>query len=142
MKLKINPLIFLLLIVSSFFVMVYGRHVGGPWVMFEFFMIFNLPSALFEGNFIGFLIIASVVTGQLLFLFLGLRTVKGYKLWLLVLSPLLVTLPVLFYLFSLQEYQRETVISAIPFLSMVLIFYVHCFLKLKKSAKLNASISH
>ncbi|EDP94817.1 hypothetical protein U8527_07855 [Kordia algicida OT-1] len=65
--------------------------------------------------------------------FLGLRTVQGYKLWLLLVSPLLVTIPVIAYLMNVTEFQKETTQSAIPFFVMVVIFYAHSFWKLKKN---------
>jgi len=133
MKLKIHPLIFLSLIVSSFFLTVYGRHVGGPWVLFEILLISELPTMLFRGDLFNFLLIASALTGQLLFLFLGLRTVEGYKLWLLLLSPLLVVIPVITLLLSVTEFQKQTTQSAIPFFSMVVIFYIYSCWKLKKN---------
>ncbi|WP_298515674.1 hypothetical protein [uncultured Kordia sp.] len=138
MKLRISRWIFLALIVSSFFFMVYGRHVGGPWVLFEFFIFLNLPEIIQRGDFINFLPFLVVLTGQLLFLFLGLKTVSGTKLWLLLIAPLLVTIPLLIALTEMVEFQRQTTISAIPFLVMVVVFYVECIFKLTKSKQIDS----
>lgn len=133
MKLRISRWVFLAVIVSSFFIIMYGRHVGGPLVLFEFFMIADIFSILQRNDFVLFLPFLAVIAGQLLFLFLGLRTLTGYKLWLLLISPLLVTVPLIYMLSFLTTFQKETTISAIPFLVMVVVFYVDCYIKLKKN---------
>ncbi len=133
MKLRISRWVFLAVIHASFFIIMYGRHVGGPLVLFEFFMIADIFSILQRNDFVLFLPFLAVIAGQLLFLFLGLRTLTGYKLWLLLISPLLVTVPLIYMLSSLTTFQKETTISAIPFLVMVVVFYVDCYMKLKKN---------
>jgi hypothetical protein len=134
MELRINRWVFLGVIVSSFFVMVFGRHVGGPWVLFEIFMILDIPNILQRDDLISFLPILFILIGQILFL-LGWRTVKNHKLWFFLLSPLCVLIPLLYILSTLEKYQKETIQSAIPFFIMVAIFYAHSFLKLKNNAK-------
>lgn len=132
MELKINRWIFFGVIVSSFFVQVFGVHVGGPWILFEIFMILDLPAILQRSDLSSFFPIASIVIGQLLFL-LGWRTVKNYKLWLFLLSPLFVLIPLLYIISTLENSQKETTVSAIPFFVMIVVFYVECFLKLKRN---------
>jgi len=138
MQLRIRRWIFLALIVSSFFIMIYGRHAGGPWVLFELLGILNFPEFLHRGDFISFIALTSVITGQLLFLFLGLRTVSGVKLWLLLISPLMVTIPLIIMLSELIEFQKQTINSVIPFFVMVVIFYAECTIKLTKSTQLSS----
>ncbi|QHI36235.1 hypothetical protein IMCC3317_15940 [Kordia antarctica] len=132
MELKISRWIFFGVIVSSFFVQIFGVHVGGPWVLFEIFMILDLPNILQRSDLSSFLPILFIVIGQILFL-LGWRTVKGYKLWLFMLSPLFVLIPLLFMLSTLESSQKETTLSAIPFFVMIVVFYVECFFKLKRN---------
>ena len=124
--------VFLAVIVSSFFIIMYGRHVGGPLVLFEVFMIADILNILQHNDLVLFLPFLAIIVGQLLFLFLGLRTVTGYKLWLLLISPLLVTVPLIYLLSSLTTFQKETTFSAIPFFVMIVVFYVDCYIKLKK----------
>jgi len=139
MQLKINRWIFFGVIISSFFVMLIGRHLGGPWVLFEIFMILDIPNILQRSDLLTFLPIGCILIGQLLFL-LGWRTVKGTKLWLFLSAPLCVLIPLLYIFSTLKEFQKETIQSAIPFFVMVAIFYAHCFLKLKKSTPINSNI--
>lgn len=132
MKLRIKRWIFFTLIISSFFIMIYGRHVGGPWVLFEVMMIFNIAEVLERFDFVDLIGFLTIISGQLLFLFLGLKTVTGFRLWLLLIAPLLVTIPLIFSISTLIEFQKETIISAIPFFVMVVVFYVACSVKLIK----------
>ncbi|MFK7750313.1 MAG: hypothetical protein AB8B65_18120 [Kordia sp.] len=132
MKLRIKRWIFFALIMSSFFFMVFGEHLGGPWVLFEVFMFLNIHEILDDGDIVNFLPFIVVLIGQLLFLFLGLKTVSGFRLWLLLIAPLLVTIPLIFSISTLIEFQKETIISAIPFFVMVVVFYVACSVKLIK----------
>ena len=132
MKLRMTRWVFLAVIVSSFFIIMYGRHVGGPLVLFEVFMIADILNILQHNDLVLFLPFLAIIVGQLLFLFLGLRTVTGYKLWLLLISPLLVTVPLIYLLSSLTTFQKETTFSAIPFFVMIVVFYVDCYIKLKK----------
>lgn len=137
MKLRISRWIFFAVIISSFFIMIYGRHVGGPWVLFEFLVFFNISEIIDKGDFAVLLHCVSVTTGQLLFLYLGWRTVTGYKLWGLLIAPLLVTIPLIFMLTELGEFQKQTTNSAIPFFIAVVIFYIECIFKLTKNRKQN-----
>ena len=132
MQLKTNRWIFFGVIISSFFIMAFGRHVGGPWVLFEVFMILDIPNILQRSDLLSFVPILCILIGQVLFL-LGWRTINGTKLWLFLSSPLCVLIPLLYILSTLEEFKKETMQSAIPFFIMVVVFYVHCFLKMKKN---------
>lgn len=131
MQLKISRWIYFGVIVSFFFVMVFGAHVGGPLVLFEVFMLIELPNVLQQSGLIDFLPNLLLVIGQLLFLFLGWRTVKNYKLWLLLSSPLCIITYLITYAMSLDQFRAATLQSMIPFFSMTIVFYVYCFMKLK-----------
>lgn len=137
MKLRLRRWIFFALILSSFFVFIFGGHGGGPWMLFHFFTLLNLPEILTNSDFGTILSLISVSIGQFLFLYLGWKTVTGYKLWLLLVSPLLVLIPLLIMLTELIEFETLTRMSAIPFSVMVVIFYIECTMKLSISGTKN-----
>lgn len=132
MELRISRWIFFGVIISSFFIQVFGAHLGGPWVLFEILMILNVLNILQSEDLISFLPILFIVIGQILFL-LGWQTVKGYALWLFLLSPLFVLIPLIYMLSTLGNSQKETTLTAIPFFVMIVVFYVECFFKLKRN---------
>ncbi len=139
MELKIHRWIYFGFIISFFFVMVIGPHLGGPMILFEILILFDLPNALKHKDLLEFVPFLLLVVGQLLFLFLGFNNVKKYKLTLLLLSPLCIVIPLIMFLISKGKYWTETFLSMIPFFSMTIVFYIHSFLKLKQNATLNSA---
>ncbi|MEM6686622.1 MAG: hypothetical protein AAF617_12645 [Bacteroidota bacterium] len=141
MKLRINRWVFFAVIFSSFFIMIYGRHVGGPCILFELLIFFNLPDIIRDADLFTIIYFLSIVTGQVLFLYLGWRTVTRYKAVLLLLSPVFVITPMMMMILDLDEFQKQTLMTTIPFFIAICIFYASCIFQLcipqKKSANLH-----